>query len=84
MGLGGGRRVVLLAQGEPRLGERPPEPGWLDTLLRYAGPRAPAALFAQLLFWTDLFVLTRFAPPADVGVYSAALRAGQIAMLFLT
>jgi O-antigen/teichoic acid export membrane protein len=62
----------------------PPTPGWLEKLLRYAGPRAPAALFAQLLFWTDLFVLTRFAGPADVGVYAAALRAGQIAMLFLT
>ena len=65
-------------------GAAPPQPGWIDRLLRYAGPRAPAALFAQLLFWTDLFVLTHFADPADVGVYSAALRAGQIAMLFLT
>lgn len=61
-----------------------PEPGWLDKLLRYAGPRAPAALFAQLLFWTDLFVLTHFASRSDVGVYSAALRAGQILILFLT
>ncbi|MFN2490531.1 MAG: flippase [Actinomycetota bacterium] len=61
-----------------------PEPGWLDKLIRYAGPRAPAALFAQLLFWTDLFVLTRFVGRADVGVYSAALRAGQILVLFLT
>ncbi len=61
-----------------------PEPGWLDKLLRYAGPRAPAALFAQLLFWTDLFVLTQFASPQDVGVYAAALRAGQVVILFLT
>jgi O-antigen/teichoic acid export membrane protein len=65
-------------------GTGPVEPGWLERLFRYAGPRAPAALFAQLLFWTDLFVLTRFAGGADIGVYSAALRAGQIVILFLT
>ena len=62
----------------------PPEVGWLSKLARYAGPRAPAALFAQLLFWTDLFVLTYFVNQSEVGVYSAALRAGQVVMLFLT
>lgn len=62
----------------------PMEPGDLGRLFRYAGPRAPAALFSQLLFWTDLFVLTRYAPAGEVGVYSAALRAGQILVLFLT
>ena len=62
----------------------PPEPGWLGKLMRYAGPRAPAALFSQLLFWTDLFVLTYFATESEVGVYSAALRAAQIMVLFLT
>jgi O-antigen/teichoic acid export membrane protein len=41
-------------------------------------------LFSQLLFWTDLFVLTNYAPDPEVGVYSAALRAGQIIVLFLT
>ena len=61
-----------------------PDPGWLKKLLRYAGPRAPAALFSQLLFWTDLFVLTRFASGRAVGTYSAALRAGQLVVLFLT
>ncbi|MBA3431986.1 MAG: polysaccharide biosynthesis C-terminal domain-containing protein, partial [Actinobacteria bacterium] len=59
-------------------------PGALSRLLRYAGPRAPAALFSQLLFWTDLFVLTRYATDAEVGIYSAALRGGQIIILFLT
>ena len=63
---------------------RPMEPGGLARLLRYAGPRAPAALFSQLLFWTDLFVVTRYVSNAEVGVYSAALRAGQILVLFLT
>jgi O-antigen/teichoic acid export membrane protein len=62
----------------------PMEPGAMTRLLRYAGPRAPAALFSQLLFWTDLFVLTRYATDTEVGVYSAALRAGQVLMLFLT
>jgi O-antigen/teichoic acid export membrane protein len=61
----------------------PPEPGWLGDLLRYAGPRAPAALFAQLLFWTDLFVVTHYVSSAEVGVYSAALRAGQVMVVFL-
>ena len=62
----------------------PMEPGSMSRLFRYAGPRAPAALFSQLLFWTDLFVLTRYAPDAEVGIYSAALRAGQVIVLFLT
>jgi O-antigen/teichoic acid export membrane protein len=60
------------------------EPGDLGRLVRYAGPRAPAALMSQLLFWTDLFVLTNYASHADVGIYSAALRVGQIVVLFLT
>lgn len=62
----------------------PMEPGDMGRLARYAGPRAPAALFSQLLFWTDLFVLTRYAGAVEVGIYSAALRAGQILVLFLT
>ncbi len=62
----------------------PMEPGALQSLMRYAGPRAPAALFSQLLFWTDLFVVTRYVSDSQVGVYSAALRAGQILVLFLT
>ncbi len=62
----------------------PMETGAMSRLMRYAGPRAPAALFSQLLFWTDLFVLTRYASDGEVGVYSAALRAGQVIVLFLT
>ena len=62
----------------------PMEAGGMSKLFRYAGPRAPAALFSQLLFWTDLFVLTNYAPGPEIGVYSAALRAGQIIVLFLT
>jgi O-antigen/teichoic acid export membrane protein len=62
----------------------PMERGDMSRLMRYAGPRAPAALFSQLLFWTDLFVLTQFASDTEVGIYSAALRAGQVLVLFLT
>ena len=62
----------------------PMEPGAMNRLMRYAGPRAPAALFSQLLFWTDLFVLTRYADATELGIYSAALRAGQVLVLFLT
>jgi stage V sporulation protein B len=62
----------------------PMQPGDLGKLARYAGPRAPAALFSQLLFWTDLFVLTNYVSGEDVGRYSAALRAGQVLVLFLT
>lgn len=62
----------------------PLRPGDLRELMRYAGPRAPAALFSQLLFWTDLFVVTNYVADTDVGIYSAALRAGQILVIFLT
>ncbi|MDQ4096165.1 MAG: oligosaccharide flippase family protein [Actinomycetota bacterium] len=62
----------------------PLEPGAMSKLMRYAGPRAPAALFSQLLFWTDLFVLTNYVSDDAVGRYSAALRAGQTLVLFLT
>lgn len=62
----------------------PMETGDMSRLMRYAGPRAPAALFSQLLFWTDLFVVARYVSEGDVDVYSAALRAGQVLVLFLT
>jgi O-antigen/teichoic acid export membrane protein len=62
----------------------PMQPGDVSRLMRYAGPRAPAALFSQLLFWTDLLVLRAYVSGAEAGVYSAALRAGQILVLFLT
>jgi O-antigen/teichoic acid export membrane protein len=62
----------------------PMPPDRVSRLMRYAGPRAPAALFSQLLFWTDLFVVTRYVADSEVGVYSAVLRAGQILVLFLT
>ncbi len=57
-------------------------------LLRFGALRAPATLFSQLIFWTDLAVLSRFYAEAGlaagVGVYSGALRAAQSLFLFLT
>lgn len=59
-------------------------------LLRFGALRAPGTLFSQLIFWTDLFVLSLLssgqgaAAEAQVGVYSAVLRAGQALFLFLT
>jgi O-antigen/teichoic acid export membrane protein len=62
---------------------REPESPWAWPLVRYAAPRAPAALFAQLLFWADLFVVTRYVSEGQVGLYSASLRSAQVVALFL-
>lgn len=56
----------------------------LGPLLRFGALRAPATLFSQLLFWTDLFVVARYVSSAQVGVYGAAVRAAQALLLFLT
>jgi O-antigen/teichoic acid export membrane protein len=59
-------------------------------LLRFGALRAPGTLFSQLLFWTDLFVLSFLvsglgpAGASTVGVYGGVLRAGQSLFLFLT
>lgn len=60
-----------------------PTAGETARLIRYGAPRAPAALFAQLLFWTDYFVLSRYVPAGTLGVYAAAVRVAQALMLFL-
>jgi O-antigen/teichoic acid export membrane protein len=66
-------------------GTAPVPPGETRALLRYGAPRAPAALFAQLLFVADLFVLARYAArPADIGVYAAASRVSLLIVVFLT
>jgi O-antigen/teichoic acid export membrane protein len=69
-------------------GDLPPAAGEVGDLVRYGAPRAPAALFSQLLFWTDLFVLAQFVgrfgvSQAEVGVYAAAARAAQVILLFI-
>jgi O-antigen/teichoic acid export membrane protein len=59
-------------------------------LVRFGALRAPATLFSQLIFWTDLFVLSVLwsdegsVGASKVGVYGAVLRAGQALFLFLT
>jgi O-antigen/teichoic acid export membrane protein len=52
-------------------------------LLTFGMFRAPATLFAQLLFWIDTFVLATMRP-GQVGVYGATVRTGQSLLLFLT
>jgi len=53
-------------------------------LLRFGMLRAPATLFAQLLFWIDTFVLAAYRGSQEVGVYGATVRTGQSLLLFLT
>jgi O-antigen/teichoic acid export membrane protein len=66
-----------------RFGTLPADPDETRHLLRFGGPRAPAALLSQLLFWTDYFVFSRYAKPDELGVYAAAVRVAQALMLFL-
>ena len=60
------------------------------SLVRFGALRAPATLFSQLIFWTDIFVLSILwsdrgsTGAAQVGVYGAVLRSGQALFLFLT
>jgi O-antigen/teichoic acid export membrane protein len=61
----------------------PAEPNEVAELVRYGAPRAPAALLAQLLFWTDYFVFSHYAHGAELGVYAAAVRVAQALVLFL-
>jgi len=53
-------------------------------LMKFGMLRAPATLFAQLLFWIDTFVLAAYRGSAQVGVYGATVRTGQSLLLFLT
>jgi O-antigen/teichoic acid export membrane protein len=75
--------AVWLWRRETRgFGHRAPLAGEVGDLIRYGAPRAPAALFAQLLFWTDLFVLARYVSTVETGVYAGAARAAQVLLLF--
>jgi O-antigen/teichoic acid export membrane protein len=64
-------------------GVESPGRGEVGDLLRYGAPRAPAALFSHMLFWTDLFVLARYADAFETGIYAAAARAAQVILLFI-
>ena len=84
----GWRKLTRGANDEPR-GDAIPEEG-TGALLRFGGLRAPATLFSQLIFFTDMYVmqyLWRALPRlggAEVGIYNAALSVGQSLFLFLT
>jgi O-antigen/teichoic acid export membrane protein len=66
-----------------RFAPLPAEPGEGKALISYGAPRAPAALLAQLLFWTDYFVLSRYVASSELGIYAAAVRVAQAIVLFL-
>ena len=55
-----------------------------EAALRFGLPRAPSALLAQALFWTDLWVVSFYVSGADVGTYAAVGAISQVLLLFLT
>jgi O-antigen/teichoic acid export membrane protein len=66
------------------MGDAPATPEMLRESIRYGLPRAPSALFAQALFWADLFALGHFAHGRSLDAYAAAGRVSQVLLLFLT
>jgi O-antigen/teichoic acid export membrane protein len=86
---GGWAREQRRFPAEGAAGEGIPEEH-VGALVRFGALRAPATLFSQLIFWTDLFVLSVLwrdkgsLGAAQVGVYGAVLRAGQALFLFIT
>src|SRR3954454_7749463 len=71
-----------------RFAKEPAEGGLTAALIKYGGPRAPAALLSQGLFWIDYFVASAIGAPAvtsnDLGVYAACVRVALAMVLFLT
>jgi O-antigen/teichoic acid export membrane protein len=71
-----------------RFAKEPAESGLTNALIRYGGPRAPAALLSQGLFWIDYFVAASIGAPAvtqsELGVYAACVRVALAMVLFLT
>ena len=78
-----GAAAVAWRSETKRFAPLPAEPGEAKALIAYGAPRAPAALLAQLLFWTDYFVLSRYVPSGELGIYAAAVRVAQAIVLFL-
>src|SRR5205807_1681427 len=75
--------LLLWRKETRRLDHLSADAGETEELLRYGAPRAPAALFAQALFWTDYFVVSRFVSAQALGVYAAAVRVAQALVLLL-
>ncbi|MFL5791372.1 MAG: polysaccharide biosynthesis C-terminal domain-containing protein [Actinomycetota bacterium] len=72
-----------------RFAKEPAEDGLTAALIKYGGPRAPAALLSQGLFWIDYFVaasvgLGTSVTEAELGVYAACVRVALAMVLFLT
>ena len=71
-----------------RFAKEPAENALTVALIRYGGPRAPAALLSQGLFWIDYFVAASIGAPAvtpnELGVYAACVRVALAMVLFLT
>ena len=71
-----------------RFPKEPAENALTVALIRYGGPRAPAALLSQGLFWIDYFVAASIGAPAvtpnELGVYAACVRVALAMVLFLT
>jgi len=65
-------------------GDEPATPEEVRAAVRFGLPRAPSALLAQALFWTDLWVVGFFVTEAQVGTYAAVGRVSQVLLLFLT
>jgi len=66
------------------MGDRPAPREDVRAAIAYGLPRAPSALLAQALFWTDLFVLAHYVHGAPLDAYAAAGRVSQLVLLFLT
>jgi O-antigen/teichoic acid export membrane protein len=66
------------------MGDRPAPRDEVRAAIAYGLPRAPSALLAQALFWTDLFVLAHYRHGAPLDAYAAAGRVSQLVLLFLT
>jgi O-antigen/teichoic acid export membrane protein len=66
------------------MGDRPAPRDEVRAAIAFGLPRAPSALLAQALFWTDLFVLAHYRHGAPLDAYAAAGRVSQLVLLFLT
>lgn len=64
--------------------DRPATWAEVRAAIRYGLPRAPAALFAQAIFWVDLWVLAALEQGDELDAYAAAARISQVLLLFLT
>ena len=78
------RRRGALEERAAGLDDRPATREEVVAALRYGLLRAPSALFAQAIFWVDLWVLAALEQGTDVDAYAAAARVSQVLLLFLT